>query len=66
MDYIEFKGKPGREIYIRMFLNLIQIKTLYIASLNFDSTLGICDMWKELNKSGGVVVKQNFAPISNM
>ena len=44
MDYIEFKGKPGREIYVRMFLNLIQIKTLYIASLNFDSTLGICDM----------------------
>ena len=41
MDYIEFKGKPGREIYVRMFLNLIQIKTLYTASLNFDSTLGM-------------------------
>ena len=66
MDYIEFKGKPGREVYIRMFLNLIQIKTLYTASLNFDSTLGICDMWKEFNKSGGVVAKQNFATISNM
>ena len=66
MDYTEFKGKPGREIYIKMFLNLIQIKTLYTASHNFDSTFGICGMWKECNKSGGTVAKQNFAPISNM
>ena len=35
-----------------------------MASLNFDSTLGICDKWKEFNKSGGIVAKQNFAPIS--
>ena len=37
-----------------------------MASLNFDSTLGICDIWKEFNKSGGIVAKQNFAPISYM
>ena len=37
-----------------------------MASLNFDSTLGICDIRKEFNKSGGIVAKQNFAPISYM